>query len=421
MSICQRMIGRCAMLALCAAIVWPAAADWYQFQGENRDGTSPETGLMRSWPESGPKVLWTFPLGEGYGGPAVRDGGVYVLDRVDKQKDVLRCIDLETGEERWHYAYDAPGNVGHGGSRTPPTVDEDYVYSVGMMGHFTCVDRQTHQPVWQKNLLTDFGLGKPSWGVAQAPSIHGNLVIVAAQSKEAIIVAYDKVTGDIVWRSEGRAGMGYSTPVITTLAGVEQAVTVGGAGRVISVAVEDGRTLWKYEGWRCKIPIPYPTPLPGDRLFITGGYNAGSAMIRIERDGGEFRVKELFKTDACGSQIHQPLFFEDHLYVNSNSNERQDGMMCLDLDGNVLWQTKDKDGLPLFERGNLLFVDGMILNLDGKTGWLHLIEPSPEGYKELARAHVLDGKQMWSPMALSHGKLLVRDQEQMKCLDLRSP
>ena len=406
---------------LLMTLLLPASADWPQFQGENRDGISLETGLMRSWPKDGPRVIWSFPLGEGYGGPAVRDGEVYVLDRVEEREEILRCLDLATGKELWQYAYNAPGSVGHSGSRTPPTVDEKYVYSVGMMGDFLCVNRETHQPVWHKNIVTDFGNKAPRWGVAQSPSLWRNLVILAPQDKDAFVVAYDRESGDLVWKSAAHGKVGYSTPVIATLAGVEQVVMVAGMGKTAGISLENGQVLWTYTGWKCKIPIPYLTPLPNDRLFITGGYNAGSAMIQVHRDGDSFQIEELYKTDECGSQIHQPLFYEDHLYVNSNSNERQDGMLCMTLGGEIKWRTKGVPGLPLFERGNLLLADGMIVSLDGKTGVLHLVEPTTEGYKELARTKVFDGNKMWSPMALSRGKLLLRDQEQMKCLDLRNP
>ncbi len=147
-------------------------------------------------------------------------------------------------------------------------------------------------------------------------------------------------------------------------------------------------------------------------------------MIQLRREGERFTVRELFRTDACGSQIQQPLFYQGHLYVNSNSNEREDGMMCLTLDGNILWQTRDKSQAffsTTFERGPLMLADNLILNLDGKRGDLYLIEPSPEGYKELAKAHVLDGRSLWSPMALSRGRLLVRSDEQLKCLDVKAP
>lgn len=424
---------RFSTVALCLAMTVGAIAfaeDWPQFQGPNRDGTSAEKGLLRAWPESGPKLLWSTPVGEGYGGPAIRDGEVYVLDRIEGKKDILRCLALDSGNELWRYEYDAPGEVGHTGSRTPPTVDEKYVYSVGMMGNFLCIDRKTHQPVWQKNLMTDYGLEVPRWGFSQSPYLYKNLVIVAPQAKDAFVVAYDRATGNEVWKSPSLGLVGYVPPIVTTLAGVDQVVMIGASdkamtikGSVAGISVEDGSILWSYDGWQCFIPIPYPMPLPGDRLFVTGGYNAGTVMIQVSKADSGFAVKELFKLDSsvCGSQIHQPLFYKDHLYINNNSNERMLGMTCMTLDGTVKWRTGEKEGLPMFERGSLILADDMIISLDGKSGVLYLVSPSPDGYQELAHAPVVEGRELWAPLALSQGKLIVRSQDTMKCFDLKNP
>ena len=424
-----RITARAVVALTLLGLFTASAADWPQFQGPDRNGISPETGLARTWPEAGPKVHWSFPLNEGFAGPAVAGGEVFILDRVGDQQDVLHCLSFATGEELWKFAYDAPGNVGHAGSRTVPTVTDKYIFTVGMLGHFYCFDRATHQPIWSKSLAEEFPQdGKPRWGYSQSPSVYQDLVVVAPQSAQGFVVAFRQATGEVVWKSEDLGPVGYSTPVVTNLCGVDQAVMVSASdkegtvpGWTAGFSMADGKTLWKYDGWRCWIPIAYPVTLPDNRLFMSGGYNAGSAMIQISRDGEAWKVAEVFKTPACGSQIHQALFYQDHLYVNSNSNERIDGMMCLTLDGKVLWNTKAIEGAPEFERGNLLFVDGMIISLDGKSGILHLVEPSPEGFKPIASAKIFEGEQMWSPMALSDGKLLLRSQEEMKCIDLRNP
>ena len=405
------------VFGVCTAV----ADDWPQFQGPDRNGMSSETGLARTWPASGPKKVWSIPLGEGFAGPAIRDGEVFILDRTQFEQDVLRVLSLDTGEELWTYSYHAPGEVSFNGSRTTPTVTEKYVFTVGMMGQFHCIDRTTHEPVWSKNLLEDFkGADIGHWGVTQSPSLYKDLVIVAPQAPNAFVVAFKQVTGEIVWKSKGIGNRGYSTPVIETIGGVDQALMIG-QDQTVGISMEDGSILWSYDGWNCRIPIPYPTLLPDDRVFLTGEYGAGSAMIQIVSNGGQFVVEELFKTDACGSQIHEPLFYDNHLYMNSNGNRRSDGMLCLTLDGEVRWKTKDNKELPRFQRGNLLMADEMIISLDGGKGTLHLIEPSPQAFKQLAVAQIGEDKQSWSPMALSNGKLLVRDFDEMFCLDLRNP
>jgi outer membrane protein assembly factor BamB len=149
---------RTAFLAILAVVaLGVAAADWPHYLGPNRNATSPETGLARTWPEGGPEVLWSFPLGEGFGGPVVSQGKVYVADRISGEKDVLRCIDLATGKEEWNFAYDAPGKQSHPGSRSLPSVDGDLIFFTGGFGHLHCVDKNTHQAVWSKHLSDDFG------------------------------------------------------------------------------------------------------------------------------------------------------------------------------------------------------------------------------------------------------------------------
>lgn len=420
------------MLVLVGLAGYPIAsfADWPQFLGPNRNGVSDEKGLAREWPEGGPRVLWSVAVGEGYAGAAVRDGEVYVLDRREGTTDILRCFALNDGNELWNYSYEAPGNVGHTGSRNPPTVDEKYVYSVGMVGDFLCTDRKIHKPAWQKNFIKEFGTELPRWGYSQSPVLYKNLVIVAPQAPDAFIVAYDREKGDLVWKSAGLGRVGYVSPVVVTLAGVEQLVMTGAGSRdgselgaTAGISLDDGSILWKYEGWQCWIPIPNATPLPGDKLFITGGYNAGSAIVQVAKGAGGFEAKEVMKlsADTCGSQIHQPIVYKDHLYVNSNSNERLDGMSCFTLDGALKWRSKDAESNPLFERGNFIIADDLIIALDGKTGILYLVEPSPEGYKQLAMAPVVEGRELWGPLAISDGKLLVRSQDILKCLDLKNP
>jgi hypothetical protein len=167
--------------ALVALAPLPApGADWPQFQGPGASGISPETGLARSWPEGGPPALWTLQVGTGFGGAAVQGGEVYLLDRLGDTQDALRCLDLATGRELWRFAYDAPGELPHPGSRQVPSVADRLVYTVGPFGHVQAVDRRTHRSAWSRHLLNDFGGGKvPEWGFAQCPLVYGDTVIVA--------------------------------------------------------------------------------------------------------------------------------------------------------------------------------------------------------------------------------------------------
>ncbi len=396
------------------------ASDWPQYLGPNRNGISTETGLMRSWPEGGPEVLWTFPLGEGYGGPAIKDGKVYVLDRVGTEQDVLRCIDFATGNEIWTFDYDAPGEFSRHGSRTVPTVEGDYIYTCGPFGHVHCIDKNTHEVVWKKNVWTDFGGEEvPRWAITQSPLIYRDMLILASQTERAGVVAYDKLTGAIRWASPALpGGVGYVSPKLINIEGDDQLAMVTANGAVVGMELGTGRLLWSYDGWNCSIPVPNVTEIGDGRIFITGGYKAGSVMIDVKNEDGAFFVRELYKVDYrdFGTHVHPAILHNEHLYGICSTNETREGMVCIDLDGNVKWKTERS---PLFDKGGFILVDGLILAVDGNKGFLYLIEPDPEGFRELASAKLLDTDLCWAPLALSDGKLLIRDQKQMKCVVVR--
>lgn len=404
------------------------AADWPQYLGPDRMPVSPASGLAREWPADGPRVLWRLPLSEGYSSAVVRDGEVFVLDRIQERTGVLRVLDLETGEQKWTFEYDEPGRMRYRGARNVPAVDETGVFFVGPFGDFICVDRTTRQARWRWNFLTDFDAAMPMWQIAQSPLLCGDWVVVCPQGAKAGVAAFDKRTGDAVWKTRPLAGKaGYVSPQAATLAGVDQILAISASGRgddptrgeTVGIDAKTGEILWNYDGFQCQTPITPPLPVGEDRIFITGGYDAGSAMLEIARNAdGAFAAKELFKTQACGSQTHPPALFEGHLYVNSNDNSRRDGMMCLTLAGEVKWKTALS---PNFEKGALLLADGLILNVDGAKGDLRLIEPSPAGYKELAHASLLEPKGAWAPLCLVGEKLILRDQTQLLCLDVKNP
>ncbi|MHC4559058.1 MAG: hypothetical protein ACYS80_17350 [Planctomycetota bacterium] len=180
--------------------------------------------------------------------------------------------------------------------------------------------------------------------------------------------------------------------------------------------ISDGKTLWTYKGWQCRIPINNIADVGSGRLFISGGYMAGSAMIKVQRNSDRYIVEELYTTQDFGTHVHPPVLYEGHLYGHCTTNSRRDGMSCLSVDGKHKWKTGRS---PVFDKGGFILVDGLILSVDGKDGILYLVEPNPEGFKKLASADLLDTKECWGPLALSDGKLLIRDQKQMKCVAVR--
>jgi outer membrane protein assembly factor BamB len=431
------------------------AQDWPQFLGPERNSTSPETGILRTWPATGPEVLWTADLGIGFGGPVIKDGKAYLLDRDDKYGDYMRCFDMETGKELWKYGYEAPGSVEFPGSRSVPIVDDKHVYSCGPNGDLYCFDIITHQPVWHKNVWTDFG-GQPAtesdggfsgldgggkfpmWAIGQCPLLYGDLLILASQAPEAGVVAYNKLTGIVVWKTASLGKFGYVSPSIAKIDGEDQIIMItassGGFGggpkepsNVVGIKPQNGDVLWTYSNWSCWIPTPSAFDAGENKILVVGGYQAGAAMIQIEKSGDKYNAKELYKTLEFGEHTKPPVYYKGYFYAQYSNNERRDGLVCMNKEGKIMWKTMRA---PVFDKGSMILVDNLILATDGQTK-LYLIEPDSTGFKPLASASILKESgltgnervinivgtnQNWAPMALAGGKLLIRGQHQMLCV-----
>jgi outer membrane protein assembly factor BamB len=404
-----------------------AASDWPWAYGPNRDHTSDQKGLLRSWPDGGPKVLWSMPLGPGFGGPAVSQGKVYLLDRDEAVGDTLRALDFATGKQLWTFAYTAPGSFMFAGSRTTPTVDGKFVYTVGPLGDLYAMDTTTQKPAWHKNIWKDFGGSTelPRWAIVQHPLVYGDLLIVAPQTSEAGVVAYDKVTGELKWKSSPLSGTtGYVSPALAKIGGEDQLVMVMASigrgrsardGSVNGLDPRSGKILWSYKGWQCAIPVPPAVDAGDGRLLITGAYGAGTAMIQVKKEAdGTYAVAELYKNPDFGAHTQPPVLYQGHFYSHYTINERSDGLVAMTMDGQVKWKT---DQNPPFVRGGSILAEGLLLTNDGNTK-LYLIEPNPTGFKPLASAEVLAPGDNWAPMALVDGKLLIRGQKELKCLQV---
>jgi outer membrane protein assembly factor BamB len=364
---------------------------------------------------------------------------VYLLDRENKVGDNLRCLDLSNGTELWNFAYDAPGSFNHPGSRSTPTVDGNYVYTCGPLGDLYCISTSTHKPVWNKNIWKDFGGGSsvpadfrsagtresslPIWGIAQNPLIYRNLVMVASQTSQAGVVAYDKLTGELKWKSPALpGGAGYVSPSIVKISGEDHLVIVAAAagfgrnasgGGATGLDPLSGKVLWTYSDWKCIIPVPHAVDAGEGRVLLTGGYRAGTAMIRVQKnEDGSYGVSELFKNADFGSHTQPPVLYKDHFYAQYTINERSDGLVCMSMDGQVKWKTGEE---PLFNKGSAILADGLMLSTDGNK-MVYLIDPDPSGFKPLASAELLETGENWAPIVLVDGKLLIRDQKQLKCL-----
>jgi outer membrane protein assembly factor BamB len=411
------------LVAIVLAAATVSGADWPQFRGVNRDNMATETGVYRSWPAGGPKILWKTPVAEGYAGAAIKDGRIYLNDYdTAKKEHVVRAISLADGKDLWRWSYPVEIRPSHGITRTVPAVGRTLVFSLDPKCRFHALDAKTGKLVWQKNLVQEYKATIPGWYAGQNPLLDGDLVLLATGG-DALVVAFDQATGKEVWRAPnpGKDVMSHASLMPAVIGGVKQYLYLT-MNKVVGVAAADGQLLWSIPFAGRMAACPSPVSVGDGRIFVTSGYEAGSMMIQVQKGASGFTAQKLYDLTSMqfNSEVHTPVLFQNHLFAVSSKTRGR--FTCLGLDGKPVWQSPVVSGDPgatrTFDLGAFLFADGMFFVLDGKTGMLRLLEANTKQYKELASAQVLSGEDVWGPMALSNGKLVIRDMSQMVCLQV---
>ncbi|MGK0186593.1 MAG: outer membrane protein assembly factor BamB [Verrucomicrobiales bacterium] len=406
-----------------------SAADWPAFRGPNGDNTLPGEKILTSFPESGPKILWSLDVSAGYGGSAIVGDEVFFMDRIDHQKDVIHCVGLQDGKTRWKWEYECSGRINHPGSRGVPTVTKDTVHASSGFGHVYCIDRSTHKERWVVDVVKAFGSNPPRFGYSVHPLIHGDHCIIAPTGDSVGLAALDKKTGKTVWKSESIGGS-HSSPMLVKILGQELVVMPGTSdGNMLLSGFDpsNGKRVFHYTEKLTSgrfNPIPNITMVDETSAFLTEGYGFGTRLLKFTQNKGAIDVKLVKSSDVEG-RIHPVLKIEDRYYVSSTggggrrSRSRDSaGLVCFDPTGKELWRTGND--LKVSD-GSIISVGGIIVSQHGEDGSLRLIQPG-NSYKELAKATVFKaepGKELWAPLAFASGKLVMRSQNQIVCVDLQ--
>ncbi len=404
------------LLATMPVATEPAAADdWPQFRGPNRDAISKETGLLREWPEGGPKVLWSLSVNQGYAAAAILGNRVYFHDYDSASSEwMARAVTLDGGKELWTHRETRRIRPNHAITRTVPAVDAKYVFSLDPKATFHCFDAETGKELWRKNLVQEYGTKIPPWYNGQCPLIEDDRVLIATGG-EALVVALDKATGEEIWRAPNPESwlMSHASLIPARLHGVDQYLytTLAGAHGIAL----DGELLWHFPFKFNVSASPSPVAIDSELVYITGGYDSGGAMLRVNKGADGFSTEGVFvhASDEWNSEVQTPIVLDGHFFAVGK--KRRGLFTCLDAAGKTVW---DSDGKASFDLGSFILADGMFFILDGKTGMLRLLEASTKEYKELASAQILSGHDVWAPLALSDGKLIIRDLERMVCLQV---
>ena len=411
------------LVVIAAVTVAAVPGDWPGFRGPNRDNISTETGLYRTWPAGGPKVLWKTTVAEGYAGAAIKAGRLYINDYDEAKKEyAVRCLSMADGKEVWRWSYPVDVRPSHGITRTVPSVGETLLFSLDQKCRLHAIDLKTGKLAWEKNLVQEYKTTIPGWYAGQNPLLDGTRVIIATGG-DALAVAFDQATGKEIWRSKnpGNDLMSHSSLMPATIGGIKQYLYLS-MNKVMGVAAADGQILWTIPFATKMAAVPSPISIGDGRVFITSGYEAGSMMFQVGKAATGFAARKLYDLTSTqfNSEVHTPILYKNYLFaVGSKTRGR---FTCLGLDGKVVWQSPVSSGdaaaSRTFELGGFLLADGMFFVLDGNTGMLRLIEASTTEYKELASAQILEGDNVWGPLALSNGRLVIRDMNKMVCLQV---
>jgi len=401
---------------------------WPWFRGAKYDNTVTGVQLANKWPAAGPPVKWTMKLGEGYSGPAVHAGRIYIQDYDAKtNEESLRCFSMEDAKEIWQRSHPVKIANNHGFTRTVPAVNDKYAVMMGSMCHVMCVDAETGAKKWGIDLQKDYGTLNPNWYTAQCPVIDGNTVVVAPAGKDVLMMGVDLETGKVVWQTPNpkKLTMSHSSISPLTLLGKKMYVYCGEWGKMVGVSAEPanlGTQLWEVTCLAQQTMSPAPVAIDDSKIFMTSGVRAGSALVQISEAGGKYEAKVLYNleyADGFSTEQQTPILYNKHLFglmpESSGGHKKQFACMNPFEKGKIVWESGKTKRFGQWEA--VLLADDKFFVLD-EDSRLTLVKASKEKYVELGQCKVLPGREAWAPMVLIGDRLLLRDSKLMACLDV---
>jgi outer membrane protein assembly factor BamB len=415
------------LLASCVAAVGLAplslfALDWPQWQGPDRTNVSQETGLLKQWPEGGPKLLWTFKdAGMGYSSPAIVGDRLYTMG-AREDKDWLFAVDVKNGQKIWATPIGDRFSQDRGdGPRSTPTVDGDRLFALDGQGNLVCAKTQNGEMVWQKNLKGDLGGQMMNrWGYSESPLVDGEVVVCTPGGDKGTLAALDKNSGAVRWRSKGFTdAAGFSSLVVSEMGGVRQYVQMTGKS-VAGVAAKDGRLLWRF--LRNSPTAAIPTPICFDNsVYVSSGYGAGCALLKISKEDSSWKADEVYANKNMVNHHGGVVHVGGHFYGYSDGK----GWVCQDgKTGEVVWQERSR-----LAKGSLTCAEGRLYCYSQTDGTAVLVEASPAGWMESGRFTIPQQSKLprprsqrrdniWTHPVVANGKLYLRDQDLLFCYDV---
>ena len=381
----KSLLSPAAALCFCfSAAVIPIAAqsrtDWPQWRGPERNGTSKEIGLLKEWPAGGPKLVWQVnDLGDGYSTPVVVGNRIYLMSNRGMDNEFVQALSAQDGKVIWTTRV---GNVGnphqepnYAKARSTPTVDGDVIYALGSDGDIACLEAKSGKIRWQKNIRKEFGGQPGEWAYAESPLVDGDVVVVTPGGAEATMVALNKKTGAVIWKSAIPGGdpAGYASAIVVQAAGRKQYVQFLSKG-IVGVDAKTGQFLWRYSE-AAKGPAQYFTPVARGEYVYGGALSVGGGLVRLKPDANGVIAEQVYFIRGLPNGPGGAVVVGDHIY---GTEVRQTLVAAELLTGKLKWQA------PSLGVSSIAAADGLLF-LHGTNGEIALVEASPEAYREKGR------------------------------------
>ena len=398
-------------VALAATVVTQAANDWPQYLGPSRNGVYAGPALADAWGANGPKAVWRKQVGQGFAGPAVVGNRVILFHRVGNE-EVLESLDAATGDSVWRYAYPTRYRDDFGfdeGPRAVPVVADGVIYTFGAEGQLHAVDLAKGTRLWSEDTMKRFGVPKGFFGAAGSPLVEGGRVIANVGGDKAGIVAFEAKTGKVLW-SATDDDASYSSGVAATIGGHRLGVFLT---RDSLVGLDPASGMVQFQRrWRARIAASVNAASPiivGDEIFVSAQYGPGAGVLRVN---GSQLTDVWTSDDVLSNHYATSVFYNGYLYGFHGRQEFGPSFRAVEFEtGTVKWSQEQ------FRAGSVLLAgDRLLITREG--GELVLASASPQAFKPIARAQILQGVVRPYP-ALADGLLYVRNENTLVCLDLR--
>lgn len=392
-----------------------ARGEWPQFLGPHRNGLSDETGLLDRWPQGGPKLVWSADGGVGMSGLVISRGRVLTMVQRDG-KQWLVALGTDKGDPLWKtvIAPEYPNGMGDG-PRATPAIASDQVFVFTGDGVLAAVDFQNGKSIWSHHTLRELSGKEAEYGMACSPLVVDDLVVVTVGAPEATLVAYEGKSGNLRWKAGGDPA-GYSSPALLDVGGRKQIVSFTGDS-AIGVDPKTGTMLWRYPfktNYECNIATPLAIQ---DKLFLSAGENHGSVLLSLKPKADKFELTPVWESFGPSSVLRNEwqtsMLLDGYLYGMDNVGGAGPitHLTCVEAaTGKRMWQQ------TRFGKGNLIAADGKLF-ITTMKGELVVVRATPERYDEIGRSTIL-GSTRQAP-ALSNGRLYMRDDEKIICVDVR--